>query len=147
MRVDYQKWMEGFRVDVQGNKTKWVKKKNPANSYETLWSYLEFVFTYAGTASLSKELPSIDALDIQIGDVFIQGGFPGHAVIVLDIAVNDEGEKLMLLGQSYMPAQEIQILANPNDPAISPWYSTTFGQKLITPEWTFSSQDVKRFTN
>ena len=147
MRVDYKKWMDGFRVDVHGNKTKWVKKKNPANTHETLWSYLEFVFTYAGTASLSKELPSINARDIHIGDVFIQGGFPGHAVIVLDMAVNEEGEKLMLLGQSYMPAQEIQILANPNDSGISPWYTTNFGQELITPEWTFSSKDVKQFTN
>ena len=46
---------------------------------------------------------------MQIGDVLIQGGSPGHAVIVVDMAENPAtGEKLYLLAQSYMPAQDIQ---------------------------------------
>lgn len=145
-QVDFSKWVAGYRIAVKGNKTSWVKTAKPSDSYQTYWKYLETVFMYAGTASLEKELKSINALDMKIGDVFIKGGFPGHAVIVVDIAVNPKNnQKIMLLAQSYMPAQEIQILKNPNKSSLSPWYAVDFGTSLKTPEWTFSSSQLKRF--
>jgi hypothetical protein len=107
---------------------------------------MELIFNYAGTLSLSKELNSVDINNLQIGDVFIQGGRPGHAVIVVDVSINKEtNEKLFLLAQSYMPAQETQILKNPNNPVISPWYNADFNGELNLPEWTFRSSDLKRF--
>lgn len=144
-RVDYSKWAQGYRIKVVGNKTSWVKKEKPSYSYESYWQYLEQVFQFAGTASLSKELKTVSVADISIGDVFIKGGFPGHAVIVVDVAVNEKGKKVFLLAQSYMPAQEIQILKNPNSLKLSPWYSEDFGNQLITPEWEFSVNQLKRF--
>jgi len=109
--------------------------------------YLEVVFNYAGSASLSKELNVVKNIsNIEIGDIFIQGGFPGHAVIVVDMAVSKtSGEKVFLIAQSYMPAQDIQILKNPNDEKLSPWYSSKIVDKLITPEWTFEKKNLKRF--
>jgi len=145
-RADFSKWATGYRIAIKGNKTSWIKTAKPSDSYETYWKYLEKVFMYAGTASLEKELKPINALDIKIGDVFIKGGFPGHAVIVVDMAVNPKNnQKIMLLAQSYMPAQEIQILKNPNNSSLSPWYAVDFGTSLQTPEWTFSSSQLKRF--
>jgi hypothetical protein len=145
-RVDFSKWAAGYRITVKGNKTSWVKTAKPSVSYETYWKYLETVFMFAGTASLEKELKAIKIFDVKIGDVFIKGGFPGHAVIVVDIAVNPKtNQKIMLLAQSYMPAQEIQILKNPNNTALNPWYVTDFGSSLKTPEWTFNSSQLKRF--
>ena len=83
-------------------------------------------------------------VDIQVGDVFIQGGFPGHAVIVVDMVKNQEGEKRFMLAQSYMPAQELQVLKNPASD--EPWYSIPkLHEKLVTPEWNFASTDLKRF--
>jgi hypothetical protein len=82
-----------------------------------------------------------------IGDIFIQGGFPGHAVLVTDIATNPRtGEKVFLLSQSYMPAQDIHILKNLNDPDLSPWYKLDFEDHLHTPEWTFYTDDLKRIS-
>ncbi|QBN17551.1 DUF4846 domain-containing protein [Flavobacterium nackdongense] len=145
-RVDYSKWAAGYRIAVKGNKASWVKTAKPSNSYETYWKYLETVFMYAGTASLEKELKAIKVTDVNIGDVFIKGGFPGHAVIVVDVAVNTKNnQKVMLLAQSYMPAQELQILKNPNNSSLSPWYSVDLGTTLKTPEWTFNSSQLKRF--
>ena len=145
-RADFSKWAAGYRIAIKGNKTSWIKTAKPSDSYETYWKYLEKVFMYAGTASLEKELKPINALDIKIGDVFIKGGFPGHAVIVVDMALNPKNnQKIMLLAQSYMPAQEIQILKNPNNSSLSPWYAVDFGTSLQTPEWTFSSSQLKRF--
>ncbi len=146
-RVDYSKWMEGKRIVVKGNKSYWIKKSNASNTYQDFWNYMELIFTYAGTLSLSKELESVDIADLRAGDVFIWGGAPGHAVLVVDIAKNlDTNEKIFLLAQSYMPAQEIQILQNPNNPELSPWYfATDIKEEIITPEWTFNIRDLKRF--
>jgi hypothetical protein len=141
-RVDYSKWRQGYRIAVKGNKTSWVRTAKPSDSKETYWSYLEMIFQYAGTASLAKELKSVAISDIEIGDVFIKGGFPGHAVIVVDMAIKGN-QKSFLLAQSYMPAQELQILKNPK--ASSPWYSDDFETILETPEWTFKSTELKRF--
>ena len=145
-RVDYSEWMKGKRVVVNGNQTFWKQSTPPSNTYKDFWNYLEFIFTYAGTLSLSKELKTIPIDQLTIGDIFIKGGSPGHAVIVVDVAVNSTtNKKIFLLAQSYMPAQEMQILADPYNKAINPWYSDEFGDHLGTPEWTFSKGELTRF--
>lgn len=143
--ANYSRWRKGERIAVKGNKVSWVKSAAPSDSAESYWKYLEMVFQYAGTASLSKEMKPIKTNDLKSGDVYIKGGFPGHAVIVVDVAVNSAGKKLYLLAQSYMPAQEIQILKNPNNKTSSPWYELTNDPSLRTPEWQFNASDLKRF--
>lgn len=145
-RVDYTKWMEGKRIAVKGNKTYWINKYSPSNTYEDFWSYMELIFTYAGTLSLSKELVRTNADSMEIGDIFIFGGSPGHSVIVVDMAINSQtGEKVFMLAQSYMPAQETQILKNNENTAINPWYSTKLDEGLMTPECYFNRGDLMRF--
>lgn len=147
-RADYSEWMKGKRIVVKGNTASWVQTGKPSNTYDDLWKYLETVFSWAGTLSLSKELIKVSVEDMRIGDIFIQGGTPGHAVIVVDIAVNPAtNEKIFLLAQSYMPAQEIHILTNPDNEKISPWYSAKFGDVLNTPQWVFTKSDLKRFAD
>ncbi len=144
-RVDYAEWRKGRRIVVEGNNTYWNQRSLPSESYEDFWKYLETIFMYAGTLSLSQELPSVSIHEMQVGNIFIQGGSPGHAVIVVDMAEHkDTGRKIFMLAQSYMPAQEIQILENPGN-HISPWYELTSDEVIQTPEWRFYSTDLKRF--
>jgi len=109
--------------------------------------YLEQVFSYCGTLSLEKQLHAQKNFhDIQPGDVLIKGGSPGHAVIVMEVATNKEGKKIYLLAQSYMPAQDIHILKNLMNDSLSPWYEVCDDNCLIyTPEWTFSSKQLRRW--
>lgn len=141
--VDYSEWMKGNRVVVNGNKTSWRTTTEPSNTYKEFRKYMDFVFTYAGTLSLSKQLHPKNIKDISPGDVFILGGSPGHAVMVVDVAENNSGEKIFMLAQSYMPAQETQILKNLNDTQLSPWYSANIVGSLQTPEWTFELGQLK----
>jgi len=142
----YSLWRSGKRIAVEGNKVSWTNSSSLDTSYASFWKYLEKVFTYAGTLSLSKELKEINIDKLNVGDVFILGGSPGHAIILVDLAVHSvTGEKIFILAQSYMPAQEIQILKNTHDPNISPWYQIPQDGTLETPEWDFSSNNLKRF--
>ncbi|MBN2426584.1 MAG: DUF4846 domain-containing protein [Calditrichaceae bacterium] len=145
-RVDYTEWMNGKRIIVKDNISYWIQSSLPSNTYADFWNYLETIFSYAGTLSLSKEFKTVKLKDLEIGDIFIQGGMPGHAIMVVDMSENTaNGKKVFLLAQSYMPAQEIHILKNPNDDMMSPWYSIDFEYELVTPEWIFYKSDLKRF--
>ena len=135
-KAEYAKWAQGYRI--RNNKT-WVKTQKADYGYQSFRKYLHLVFQYAGTASLSQELKPIGrcwATDIQAGDVIIKGGFPGHAEIVVDVAENEKGERVVLLAQSFMPAQEIEIFPQ--------WFSPSAnGTRLVTPVWTFYSPTEK----
>ena len=145
-KADYSAWMNGSRIVVEGNKVYWAKKAGYSNEYSSFRKYLDMVFAYAGTLSLSKEMKKITLEEMQIGDVFIKGGGPGHAVIILDMAESKStGEKLFIVAQSYMPAQDIHILKNLQNEEISPWYPVDFGETLSTPEWQFNKDQLMRF--
>ncbi|MCL6478641.1 MAG: DUF4846 domain-containing protein [Peptococcaceae bacterium] len=147
-KADYATWMQGNRIAVEGNRAYWVKKTGYSNDYGSFRKYLDMVFAYAGTLSLSGEMKKVPLADMQIGDVFLKGEDPGHCVIIVDMAENSTtGEKLFLLAQSYMPAQDIHILKNPSNKEISPWYPLNFGDTLNTPEWSFSKNQLMRFQN
>jgi hypothetical protein len=135
--------------NVGGTLLKYTNYAGTDYSYPKFLKYMDKVFSEASTLSLSKEVaPLANPADIRGGDIFIKGGAPGHAVIVLDVAQNIETKQVIfLLAQSYMPAQDIHILKNPNDDALSPWYSTNYGANLETPEWTFEKHRLSRFPN
>jgi hypothetical protein len=137
-------WQEGYRARAKGKRMVFEHSGAKDSSYASFRKYMNVVFSYAGTMSLQNELQRVpDVKAILPGDVFIKGGFPGHAVIVLDVAERADGDRMFLLAQSYMPAQQIHVLKNPNDKA--PWYHTAKGEPLLTPEWQFTAGSLFRF--
>ncbi len=144
--IPFQKWIQGYRPVVRGNTVKWRKSGKYDSSYANFRKYLEIIFLYAGSYSLSNELQSVNIHEIESGDIFIKGGFPGHAVIVVDMAASKTGgKKLFLLAQSFMPAQDMHILKNLANKKLNPWYELDFGDELLTPEWIFKKKQLKRF--
>jgi hypothetical protein len=110
---------------------------------ENFAKYLNTVFGMCGSASLAKQLkPASSMNEIAAGNVIIRGGFPGHAVIVMDVAQNAAGKKIYLLAQSYMPAQDIHVLKNPMDENLSPWYEVNDNDIIQTPEYTFRKTEL-----
>lgn len=115
--------------------------------------YLIRVFAEAGSASLQAELPLAEG-PVQPGDVLIQGGHPGHAVLVLDVAestatAGQPARRFLLIAQSFMPAQQFHIVRNLGDAALSPWFDEAALDRpsgLATPEWLpFFRRNVRRF--
>lgn len=148
LRADYlykqKRYNEiAFNFIADGKPRYYIDYAKGDYSPQKYWDYLEHIFNYANTASLKQQLKSVDKENIQIGDILVQSGNPvGHAIIVVDMAQNEVGEKVVLLAQSYMPAQELQIVKNPKAKDNSPWYDTN-NTIIITPEWKFTSADWK----
>ncbi|MFM2360242.1 MAG: hypothetical protein RLY16_2235 [Bacteroidota bacterium] len=105
--------------------------------------FLEIVFGACGTASLSKQLHYKNIQEALPGDVLIRGGFPGHAVLIIDKAINEKGDAIYLLLQGYMPAQDMHILKNPNNLSLSPWYQFKTTHSIYTPEYVFKTNELK----
>lgn len=140
----------GRKTDIAFNDTDGKRRafsRQSRQDYPAFRKYMDVVFAYAGTYSLDRELKPVAISDMAIGDVFIKGGFPGHAVLVADMAADKAtGEKRFLLIQSYMPAQEMHVLKSPKSADGSPWYSTKdISDQLVTPEWVFLKTALKRW--
>ncbi len=148
-KAEYSKWRQGNRIKIDGNNVSYYKGAEPDNSYESFRKYMTIVMAYANTMSLERELTPLPIEELSVGDVFIIGGNPGHGVIVVDLVEEIVGnDKLFLLAQSYMPAQETQILMNNNEDGKihGPWYSlekVIDGKRLKTPEWVFDLDKVR----
>jgi len=144
--IAFSRWAAGERPRISGRALTWSRSAAPDAGYASFRRYMDTVFAWAGTHSLERELKPSALAEFAAGDVFIKGGFPGHAVLVADVVENKAtGEKRFLLLQSYMPAQDIHVLKNPAAADASPWYSVAFGDRLITPEWTFSRESLRRW--
>ena len=137
--LSFAKWMKGERYRLKGTRLEAYSSGSfGGNKRQQLEQFLEVVFSYCATISLNKETKPVNDLNnLQAGDVFIKAGSPGHAMIVVDVAINDQGEKIFLLAQGLMPAQSIHVVKNPMDEKMSPWYKVTDDLKIITPEWIF----------
>jgi len=140
---EYSKWKEGYRAIVDDSGTRWKKSASYDDSYETFLKYLRMVFSYAGTASMDTfESETITLSELNVGDVILKGGSPGHVVMVVDVCENDDGKKAFLLAQGYMPAQEFHVIKNPmrND---NPWY---YDEEMVFPletaEYTFRDENM-----
>ena len=106
-KCDYIHYADGYRY----HNDRWVLKAKKDYSYPTFMNYMNLVFMYAGTLSLEKELhPVTNPDELKAGDVFIHGGSPGHCFIVMDVVENSQHKKQFLLAQSFMPAQNLQVL-------------------------------------
>ena len=144
--ISFESWLKGIRWKEQGAKlVTYNIHKEGSNIQQEYDSFMELVFSYCGTYSLSKQLKAVnDILSIQPGDIFVYGGFPGHAVTVMAVAENEE-ERIFLLSQSYMPAQDIHILKNYANTDQGPWYNVADLYPLYTPQWQFEKGSLKRW--
>jgi hypothetical protein len=142
LRAEYlyaqQRFDEILFIDNEGGRYPFVAP----HTRPRFEAYLQKVFGMCGSASLAKQLRPAQWQRLQPGDVLIHGGFPGHAVMVLDLARNTEGHTVYLLAQSYMPAQDIHLLRNPNN-ADSPWYEVNDDAAIETPEWVFARGELR----
>ncbi|MEO7313310.1 MAG: DUF4846 domain-containing protein [Chitinophagaceae bacterium] len=140
-------WQRGdlTRISFKDNNGRNYKLA-PGSSRLQFDNYLARVFGMCGSYSLSKQLHPVDIKAMQCGDVFIRGGFPGHAVLVVDMAENTTTHtRMYMLAQGYMPAQDMHLLNNPLRPG-NPWYKLDdTAATIYTPQYWFKKWELKRF--
>jgi hypothetical protein len=146
-KAEFVKFAEGYRPVISRNKVTWQKSSKTDYSYSCFRRYLDMVFRFAGTFSLYKELhPVLPNEELNIGDIAIKGGFPGHALIIVDkIKHKKTGKIKYLIAQGLTPAQSIHILYQISISDRNPWFELKSGKKLIAIGAYFENTEFKRF--
>ena len=144
--TDYESWRSGKRILAFGNIAWGMKLAGYDDSVQQFHNYLMAVMHYAGTRSLEAESAPIAAEDARAGDLLVNGGSPGHAVVIVDEAVNAAGERCYLLAQGYMPAQNCHIINGYEDKQ-NPWYTAEqlSGDPVRLSSYTFTGEALRRW--
>jgi len=148
-RTAFADWKAGERFVIAGSRVERRTGDARPNTRATFRSWLDLVFTYAGTRSIAREGRAVPGA-IESGDVFVAGGSPGHAVVVLDVATHPDGRRAALLGQGFMPAQELHVLDGrgvSTDVIDGVWFvlPEASDDLIDTPSWApFARRDVRR---
>jgi hypothetical protein len=143
-RKEYDKISFPSGKNTAYNFDSYAKKQN-CFLHDCLLQFMETVFINCGTYTVDAMTKPVAITDLQAGDVFVKAGSPGHAMIVVDAAENTAGDKIYLLAQSYMPAQDMHIVINPANSTLSPWYLVINDEKIVTPGWVFENNQLKRW--
>jgi hypothetical protein len=140
-------YKSGLRPVINGNKVRFALLGESDASYRNFRSYLNTVFSYAGTISLSRETKALEPGDvIKAGDFLVTPGSPGHAVLIVGKAVNRQGKTVYLLAQSFMPAQSVHVMANPYAAELNPWYELQQGPTVTnTARYVFTPTIIRSF--
>jgi hypothetical protein len=120
------------------------------NSRKSFERYLRNLYGVASTFSLSREMKTRRLADMQPGDVFVYparyGQQYGHAVMVVDVAINKRGKKAFLLAEGNTPAREIHVMRNFENPFRSPWFTLDEdAENLILSVFHYKATDLKHF--
>ncbi len=126
-RSGWQAWASGIRASVRGREVAFRRKAPADDSRDSFCCWLETVFRYATTYSLLDDTRPAEDQAVEPGDILLRRGRPGHALMVLDIATNDDGRVRVLLGQGGTPAQTFHVLRND---AGSAWFPITRDGKI-----------------
>ena len=143
--AEYSMWRDGYRIKADESDFCWVQSDGYDDSYQNFTKYMRMVFAYANTLSMDTyEAEPISLRELRVGDVFLEGGSPGHVILVVDVCSDENGRRAFLLAQGHMPAQEFELMKNPaheNDP----WY---YEEEIVFPfdtsVHTFSEDSLQR---
>lgn len=139
-------WTAGRRLKVEGAKVRTVDVEPVASDRAALRAWFEQLFMYAGTRSLELDTKPVP-LDwpIAAGDLLLRPGSPGHVVMVLDVAEGNDGERIAVIGQGSMPAQELHVIPGPVDGI---WWRFPAGEDVSVdvPRWgALPRSSLRRF--
>lgn len=142
----WRDWVAGERMHIAGSRVRRTRGRARVPEHASYRRWLDLVFTYAGTMSLARDAaaPSVET-PVEAGEFYVEAGSPGHAVIVLDVVKNAEGVRLGLLGQGFMPAEDIHILRSPLA-VEGVWFRlpSREDEVLPTPSWRPFAADARR---
>lgn len=128
--LPWSRFAAGEKVVLAGDDLRWTP--GPPATWD---QYLAAVFTWAGTASLAeRETRPDDRPDP--GDVLVDPGFPGHAVLLLDVARRGD-ETFVLVGEGFMPAQDFHVEIGPE----AGWWRYDDGVDL--PHWRLPASTLR----
>lgn len=142
----WQQYAQGYRPKIRGNRVTFHKTANADSSKRNFYRFLNLIYAYSGTLSLYNELTKIRSTKrLQVGDMLVHPGTPGHIVMIVDEIKDANGNKRFVLAQGNTPAQSVHMLKNNADSNLSPWYELPQQSFIEIPGYYFQKSTFIRF--
>jgi hypothetical protein len=130
-----------YLFDYNGRKISFVK------SGKTYEQFLRSAFADTNSHSLKNGCQSINSTELRPGDMFVQNerGGIGHVSVIMDLCRLQEGRELMLVGYSFMPAQEFHIEKATDSYGIQGWFTREGYERYLADHLNFGNPVLRRF--
>ena len=108
--MGWVEWLQGhYSLNADATRIAYTSGAKRTATDREFDRYLTFVMSYANTASMLRDWPTVAYESIEIGDVLIQpfctGRGSGHLSLIVDACVDDTGNRLYLFADGYTPAR------------------------------------------
>ncbi len=143
--LSWSEWRNGIRVEFKGANFYKNQIAKYDESSKNFTRYLNTIFSYSNTQTFYHNYPQQSFAFLKPGDFITKKGKKGHAVLIVDLAINDQNEKVALIGQGDTPACQFYLLKNKDGSAwfkISP--KTNYPDLPIRKKMYWSG--LRRFT-
>ena len=98
------------------------------SSKRSFESYLNTIFAESHTQQFYHAYKTIDRDSVQIGDFIVKKGSKGHAVMIVDLAKDEKGDVIALIGHGDTPACQFYLLKHKKK---DPWFPLDFARNSI----------------
>ncbi len=119
LRLSWKDWSDGFRPQFKGTHFSLRKTSAPDDSPHNFKKYLNTIYNASGSQTFFHFYAPVPLQDMRIGDFITRKQRRGHAVLIVDMVENAQGDKQIMVGQGDTPACSFYILRNTNG---SPWF-------------------------
>jgi hypothetical protein len=124
----WEQWKEGYRPYFKGIRVNMIQTAPPDDSYASYNKYLNTIFAESHTQQFYHSYYPIKRKNVQIGDFVVKKGTKGHAVMIVDLAKNTQGEMIALIGNGDTPACQFFLL---NHSKKTPWVPLYLNAEVI----------------
>ncbi len=123
------------------------QKEHFSKSKRSYTSFLKRAFVNSNSHSLKKGCKVVEESDLLIGDMVVQNekGGIGHVSMIVDICQNEKGEKLYLMGYSFMPAQEFHVEKATDEFGIAGWFPLEGYYRYLEVHMPLGAPVLRRF--
>jgi len=138
------------RLDELGLYDFYGNPKPFSESKKVFRDYLYWHMKYSNSYSIKLGAKKVRLLqELKAGDMFVQNDSEegiGHVSVVLDQATNQFGQRVYLIGYSFMPAQQFHIEKAEKEYGIDGWFTAEGYQQYATEIFGFFGKpSVMRF--
>jgi hypothetical protein len=116
-------------------------------SGKTYSQFLEKALIATNSYSLKKGCRAVNEEKLMPGDMFVQNenGGIGHVSMILDACENSKGQRLYLVGFSFMPAQEFHVEKGSGEYGKLGWFSRDGYMAYLNRYYPYGKPVVRRF--
>ncbi len=126
--LSWDEWRAGNRPYFNGLQVNLKTAARPDSSYSSFIKYLNVVFSESHTQQFYHSYETVNRRNVQIGDFVVKKGTKGHAVMIVDLAKNLEGQLFALIGNGDTPACQFFLLNHTKD---NPWIPLYLDTEVI----------------